>query len=96
MTHIICPNCGQPVELYPLPAADQPAYAGAPVLASLPFHPGLIRAPGVPPLPLSDAANGVEGVQTALLALADDVWARLEAPRQAAAAPPEADCEDCP
>lgn len=95
MTHIICPNCGQPVELYPLPAADQPAYAGAPVLASLPFHSGLIRAPGVPPLPLAEAVNGADAVKAGLVALADTVWSRLDAPRQPAPPPPEDDCEDC-
>ncbi len=43
MTHIICPNCGEAVELYPAPAAGDAAYGSVPVLASIPFHPHLIR-----------------------------------------------------
>lgn len=98
MTHVICPNCGQPVELYPLPAADQPAYGGAAVLASLPFHPGLIYQSGQPPLPLGERdVPGMGAVREALLALADTVMAGLNQPN-APAQPSQSDddCIDCP
>jgi ATP-binding protein involved in chromosome partitioning len=95
MTHVICPNCGEPVELYPLPAADQPVYDGAPVLASLPFHPNLIRAPGMAPLPLNeDLPDSGSAVRASLLALADTLLAAL--PNQPQNAPPDEDCVDCP
>lgn len=99
MTHVICPNCGEPVELYPLPVSDQPAYGGASVLASLPFHPHLIYQQGKPPLPLneqpSDEIVGGGTVRAALLALADTVIAGLEN-TPTASNPPDPDCIDCP
>jgi len=76
MTHVICPNCGDPVDLYPSPvAAESDIYGHTPVIASLPFHPDLIRTPGDgPPLPLRDPASPVAA---ALLDLADLVMGRL-------------------
>jgi ATP-binding protein involved in chromosome partitioning len=75
MAYLICPNCGEQIELYPAPAADQPAYTGLPILASLPFHPHLIRQNRhAAPLPLSDEASPAKD---ALLALADAVIGRL-------------------
>jgi ATP-binding protein involved in chromosome partitioning len=71
MTHIICPRCGELVELYPAPVADQAVYGETPVLATIPFHPHLIRQmrPG-PPLPLAEPESPISG---ALLSLADQV-----------------------
>lgn len=75
MGYLLCPHCGERIELYPAPAAEQPVYGGAEVLASIPFHPALIRQrrPGAP-LPLE---AGKSPVKDALLALADAVLARL-------------------
>src|SRR5207302_1488749 len=39
MTHVICTHCGELIELYPSPAAEQSIYGDVPVLASVPFHP---------------------------------------------------------
>lgn len=76
MTHVVCPRCGELIELYPAPAAGEAAYAGAEVLSSLPFHPHLIRQgqPG-PPLPLNDIESPT---REPLLQLADAVLARLD------------------
>jgi len=35
MTHIICPRCGELIELYPSPVAEQPVYSNSPVLAAI-------------------------------------------------------------
>ncbi len=91
MTHVICPNCGEVIELYPAPAGDQAAYGGAPVLASVPFHPHLIRQNWREP-PLSQPESPAT---ESLLALADAVSAKIDAGVRSGA-PPEEDCEDCP
>lgn len=55
MTHIICPGCGENIELYPTPAAEAEVYGQIPILSSLPFHPEFIRQiRGGPPLPLTE------------------------------------------
>lgn len=56
MTHIVCPRCGELIELYPLPAeAETDTYGGLPILAQVPFDPGLIRhGRGGSPLPLAE------------------------------------------
>jgi ATP-binding protein involved in chromosome partitioning len=89
MTHVICPKCGEPIELYPAPAESEAAYGGAPVLASVPFHPHLIRQ-NWREAPLSDAESPAT---QSLLSLADAVIARLG---QRAEPPQEEECEDCP
>jgi ATP-binding protein involved in chromosome partitioning len=77
MTHVICPKCGELVELFPTPVAEQAVYGDAPVLAAIPFHPELIRqVRGGAPLPLAEPNSPVT---EALLALADNVLERLEA-----------------
>jgi ATP-binding protein involved in chromosome partitioning len=91
MTHVICPNCGEMIELYPTPAEDQAAYNGAPVLASIPFHPHLIRQNWREP-PLSQPESPAT---QALLALADAAIEKL-ADGVRSSPPPEEDCEDCP
>jgi ATP-binding protein involved in chromosome partitioning len=72
MTHVICPNCGELVPLYPLPVeAMAEVYGQTPLLASLPFDPTLIRSPGGgAPLPLRHPSHPVA---VALLELADKV-----------------------
>lgn len=91
MTHVICPNCGETIELYPAPAEGLAAYGGAPVLAAVPFHPHLIRQ-NWREAPLSQQESPAT---QALLALADAVSEKIAAGTRAA--PPEKeDCEDCP
>ncbi len=93
MTHVICPRCGELIELYPAPAETQAAYRDVPVLASVPFHPHLIRQ-NWREAPLSDRASPATG---ALLALADQVIARIErGVRRGNSEISEEDCEDCP
>lgn len=89
MTHIICPNCGEAIELYPAPAAAQAAYGDVPVLASIPFHPHMIRQ-NWREAPLSEPDSPVT---QAMLALADAVIDRIAAPPPAASTD---ECEDCP
>lgn len=91
MTHVVCPHCGEIIELYPAPAADEAVYGDTPVLASIPFHPHLIRQ-NWRERPLSEADSPVTA---ALLTLADAVIERLEglAPPYPTSAD---DCEDCP
>jgi ATP-binding protein involved in chromosome partitioning len=75
MTHVICPRCGELIELYPAPASEQAVYGDAPVLAAIPFHPDLIRqVRGGPPLPLAEPESPVASV---LFELADAVNNRL-------------------
>lgn len=101
MTHIVCPHCGEPVELYPAPVEGESGYDGAAVLASLPFHPHLIRQiQGGPPLPLSDIESPTRDL---LLALADTIQARIAALNESNAgdaaqngAAVDDDCIDCP
>ncbi len=91
MTHIVCPKCGELIELYPAPAEGEAAYGGAAVLASVPFHPHLIRQ-NWREAPLSETESPATQI---LLHLADAVIAQIEAGRRAT--PPVAeDCEDCP
>jgi ATP-binding protein involved in chromosome partitioning len=91
MTHVICPNCGEPIELYPAPADAEAGYGGAQVLASVPFHPHLIRQ-NWREAPLSEPESPAT---RALLALADAVTGRIEAGERRE--PPEDEnCEDCP
>jgi ATP-binding protein involved in chromosome partitioning len=91
MTHVICPKCGEPIELYPAPAEGEAAYGGLPVLASVPFHPHLIRQNWREP-PLSEPDSPAKA---ALLALADMVIERIAAGLRSAP-PVDEDCEDCP
>jgi ATP-binding protein involved in chromosome partitioning len=71
MTHVICPNCGERIDLYPAPAAEESVYRDAPVVASIPFHPELIRqVRGGAPLPLAEPDAPAAAP---LLALADYV-----------------------
>ena len=91
MTHVICPRCGEAIELYPAPAEGQAAYGGAPVLASVPFHPHLIRQ-NWREAPLSTPDSPAT---QALLALADAVSERMASGTRRAA-PPDENCEDCP
>jgi ATP-binding protein involved in chromosome partitioning len=71
MTHIVCPRCGELIELYPAPVAEQSVYGTTPVLAAIPFDPALIRqVRGGAPLPL---ANPESPVAASLLALADRI-----------------------
>jgi ATP-binding protein involved in chromosome partitioning len=71
MTHIVCPRCGELIELYPAPAADEAVYGDMSVLGAIPFHPGLIRqVRGGAPLPLAEPESLVAKV---LLELADRV-----------------------
>jgi ATP-binding protein involved in chromosome partitioning len=95
MTHMICPKCGELIEMYPALTTEQDAYKDVPVLAAVPFHPHLIRQRHVgAPLPLSDPDSPAA---IPLLALADEISARLS--RLPAGARPiedDNDCEDCP
>jgi len=75
MTHIVCPRCGELIELYPTPVSEAAVYGNAPVLAAIPFDPGLIRqVRGGAPLPLAEPESQVG---TMLLALANRVIDRL-------------------
>lgn len=76
MTHVICPNCGDEIPLYPAPVTEQAEiYRDTPVLASLPFHPELIRqVRGGAPMPISDPAHAasqafIKLASTVMLAL---------------------------
>jgi ATP-binding protein involved in chromosome partitioning len=91
MTHVVCPKCGELIELYPAPAEGEAAYGGAPVLASVPFHPHLIRQ-NWREAPLSEADSPAK---QALLNLADAVIAQIDSGKRAEP-PVEEDCEDCP
>jgi ATP-binding protein involved in chromosome partitioning len=96
MAHIICPKCGEIIEMYPAPAEDEKVYDGAPILGAIPFHPHLIRQlHSGPPVALSDPDSPVT---PPLLALADAVMARVDAlPKNGAhPRPKEDDCVDCP
>ena len=100
MTHVVCPRCGELIELYPAPVAEQVGYDGAMVLGAIPFDPLLIRQlHGGPPLALTDTLSPV---RDSLVALADSVLARIDAShangRQSSAGSisPEDDCIDCP
>lgn len=95
MTHVICPNCGELIELYPAPAADQPEYRNLPVLGAMPFHPAVIRQNrAAAPLPLADDLTPADiPVRDALLALADRVQERLNIARPGLIE--DDDCEDC-
>ncbi len=93
MTHVICPNCGERIDLYPAPVADQAIYGNTPVLAAIPFHPHLIRQNrGGAPIPLSDPTSPAS---VALLGLADEVITRLKV-TPSASPPVVDDCVDCP
>ena len=93
MTHVVCPNCGEHIDLYPAHAADQAVYGDTPVLAAIPFHPHLIRQNrGGAPIPLSDPTSPAS---VALFALADEVMTRLKV-TPPAAPPISDDCVDCP
>ncbi len=76
MTHIICPNCGELIPLYPLPVeAMQSIYRDTPILGSIPFYHGLIRqSGGGAPLPLREEDSLAK---QALLDLADMVAAKI-------------------
>lgn len=93
MTHVVCPKCGELIELYPAPAESEAAYRDVPILASVPFHPHMIRQ-NWREAPLSDTDSPVTGV---LLALADQVIARTEGGEARWTNPRnDEDCEDCP
>jgi ATP-binding protein involved in chromosome partitioning len=75
MTHVICPRCGELIELYPAPVAEEAVYDDVPVLAAIPFHPDLIRqVRGGAPLPLAKPDSPVAEI---LLGLADQVIEKL-------------------
>ena len=74
MTHVVCPKCGELVELYPAPAEQQEIYDETPILGQIPFHPHLIHQRGSPPLPLQETDSPVKN---ALLELADTVISKL-------------------
>jgi ATP-binding protein involved in chromosome partitioning len=80
MTHVICPHCGELIELYPAPVSEQLVYADAPVLAAVPFHPGLIRQTrSGAPLPLAEPESPVAQV---FLTLADQVVESLKSQQE--------------
>ena len=94
MTHVICPNCGELIELYPAPAKAKRLTAALPVLASVPFHPHLIRQNWREAAALGTRSRPRRRL---LLLLADAVIAQIETGRRTA--PPATtseDCEDCP
>jgi ATP-binding protein involved in chromosome partitioning len=91
MTHVVCPKCGELIEMYPAPAEGEAAYGGARVLASVPFHPHLIRQ-NWREAPLSEPDSPATA---ALLALADTVIEQVDH-AGARPAPVDDDCEDCP
>jgi ATP-binding protein involved in chromosome partitioning len=71
MTHVVCPRCGEMIELYPAPVSEEAVYGETPVLASIPFHHDLIRqVRGGAPLPLAEPDSPVAGI---LFRLADQV-----------------------
>lgn len=72
MTHIICPCCGEAIELYPTPAAEAKIiYGELPILATIPFSPDLIRnVRKAAPLPLVEPDVPVA---QAFLTLADQM-----------------------
>lgn len=93
MTHIVCPRCGEQIELYPAPAADESGYGSLPVLASVPFHPHMIRQ-NWREAPLSQPDSPVTSV---LLSLADAVIERIDGEERRQFKSEESeDCEDCP
>ncbi|MEP7293097.1 MAG: P-loop NTPase [Chloroflexota bacterium] len=93
MTHVVCPKCGELIELYPSPAEGETAYGRTPVLASVPFHPHLIRQ-NWREAPLS--APESPATQT-LMALADAVIERIDSGgARSTSEKSEEDCEDCP
>lgn len=77
MTHIVCPKCGELIELYPSPVTEEGAvYGNTPVLASIPFDPLLIRKiTQDKPAPL---ANPESPIGQILLELADRVREKLD------------------
>lgn len=80
MTHVICPRCGELIELYPAAVSEQVVYGDTPVLAAIPFHHDLIRqVRGGPPLALAEPDAPVAQV---LLGLADRVVERLKAAKK--------------
>jgi ATP-binding protein involved in chromosome partitioning len=92
MTHVVCPRCGELIELYPAPASGESAYGELPVLASVPFHPHMIRQ-NWREAPLSEPDSPVTSV---LLNLADAVIERIEAGVRRTETEESEDCEDCP
>jgi ATP-binding protein involved in chromosome partitioning len=93
MTHVVCPRCGELIELYPAPAAEESGYGSLPVLASVPFHPHMIRQ-NWREAPLSEPDSPVTPV---LLSLADAVIERIESgERREHKSEESEDCEDCP
>lgn len=104
MTHVICPKCGELIELYPAPASDQLVYGATPMLGAIPFDPALIRQHGGRPLPLRDEASmdaRTRLVNAALMDTADNVMSRLDRAHTLPAAafdslPEDEPCEDCP
>lgn len=71
MTHVVCPRCGERIELYPEPVeGETTTYGDLPVIAQVPFDPGLIRhRGGGAPLPLANPESPV--AQVYLSAAAD-------------------------
>lgn len=99
MTHIICPNCGELIEMYPAPTADQPVYGGTPILGAIPFHPAMIRQPRAKPLPLRDRDTLEPMTRPAFDALHTIAEATLAMLATAHQVPPipttDEPCEDC-
>ncbi|NDJ62448.1 MAG: Mrp/NBP35 family ATP-binding protein [Chloroflexi bacterium] len=100
MTHVICPHCGELIELYPAPTADSEVYGSAEVLASVPFHHSLIRPRrGGPPLAL---ARPDDPAAESLLRLADAIRTHIAAaprriePNGAGDSSDAEECADCP
>lgn len=92
MTHVICPKCGELIELYPQPAESQAVYAQTPILGSMPFHPAMIRVAGAgAPIALREPASTTAAP---LLALADALMSKLHVAQPTATSKDE--CEDCP
>lgn len=70
MTHIVCPNCNELIEMYPSPVeAERDIYKHTPILANIPFHPELIRQNrGGAPIPIAEPTHIVS---KPFIALAD-------------------------
>ena len=92
MTHIICPKCGELIELYPQPAESQAIYKQTPILGNIPFHPDMIRTSGTgAPIALRTPETSTAAP---LLYVADMIIDRLKTTFHSATT--LHDCEDCP
>ncbi len=100
MTHVICPRCGELIEMYPAPAAEEAVYAGVPVLGALPFHPDFLREtrPAAPlALRTPDTGEPESPARAPLFALADAAVTAMSSLKGGAVIRRKVDeCEDCP